>query len=69
MFASRSFKVTAAATISYSIIMKLELKTLADYLVSILKHEQGYLKHKSIEGSGESHFEAVEGLLSAVPGL
>lgn len=40
--------VTAA--ISYSIIVKLELKTLADYLVSVLKPEQDYLKRKLIEG-------------------
>lgn len=49
-FASRNFKVTAAATISYSIIVKLELKTLADYLVFILKPELGYPKHKLIKG-------------------
>jgi hypothetical protein len=66
-FASRSFKVTAA--ISYSIIVKLGLKTLADYQVSILKPERDYLKRKSIEGLGESQFEAMEGQLSAVPEL
>jgi hypothetical protein len=47
-FASRSFKFTAA--ISYSIIVKLELKTLADYPVFILKPERDYLKRKLIEG-------------------
>jgi hypothetical protein len=49
--------------------VKLGLKTLADYPVSILKPEQDYLKRKLIEGLEESQFEAMVGQLSAVPEL